>query len=93
MRVVTGLVSAVPWLGWASGPLGFLIGLLVGQLVKYGDLVTYHLGDSWMNNSHGEDYQKAGEALDTLPKTATKEELDAAKKAKSDAFDRLMGAS
>ncbi len=64
----------------------------MGQLVKYGDWLAYYLGDSWMNTSHGQDYQKAGEALANLPSTATKEEIDAAKKAKADAFDALMGA-
>lgn len=92
-RVLSGLISQIPWVAGVSGPLGFLLGILVGQLVKYGDWLAYYLGDSWMNSSHGEDYQKAGEALDNLPSTATKEEIARAKKAKADAFDKLFGAS
>ncbi len=91
-RVVSGIIKALPWITGVSGPLGFLLGIIIGQLVKYGDLATFYLGDSWMNSSHGQAYQKAGESLDNLPETATKEEIDAAKKAKSDAFDDLMGA-
>jgi sorbitol-specific phosphotransferase system component IIBC len=92
-RVVAGIVASFSWLGALSGPLGFIIGLIVGQLVKYGDWVSYHLGDGWLNSANAEAYQKVGEALDALPPTATKEEIDAAKKAKADALDKLMGAS
>jgi hypothetical protein len=92
-RVVAGIVASVPWLGAVSGPVGFIIGLAVGQLVKWGDWVTYYVGDRLMNSVHGDEYQKAGEALKNLPPTATKEEIDAAKKAKASAFDRLMGAT
>lgn len=92
-RVVAGIVAKFAFLGALSGPLGFVIGLFVGQLVKFGDWLSFHLGDEWMNSAHAEDYQKAGEALDALPPTATKEEIDAAKKAKADAIDRLMGAA
>lgn len=91
-KAVSGLLAALPWLSFLSGPLGFFVGLLVGQLVKYGDWTAYYLGDSWMNSAHASDYQKAGEALANLPPTASKEEIDAAKKAKDDAFDALMGA-
>jgi hypothetical protein len=91
-RVVAGIVGAIPWLSGASGPLTFLIGLLIGQLVKYGDWLAYYLGDSWMNTENGKSYQQAGEVLANLPPTATKGEIDAAKKAKADAFDKLMGA-
>lgn len=90
-RFIAGLVTKIPWLAGLAGPLGFFVGLVIGQLVKYGDWLAYYLGDSWMNTEHGQKYQKAGEALGNLPATATKEELDAAKKAKQDAFDRLMG--
>jgi hypothetical protein len=92
-RVVSGLLASLPWLGFLSGPLGFVIGLLVGQLVKFGDWLSFHLGNEWMNSAHADDYQKAGEALDALPKTATEAEIEAAKKAKALALDKLMGAA
>lgn len=91
-RVAQGIVTSLPWLSAVAGPLAFVIGLIVGQLVKYGDWLAYYLGDEWMNTSHGQTYQLAGEALASLSPTATKEEIDAAKKAKSDAFDVMFGA-
>lgn len=92
-RVVAGVVARVPWLGSVSGPLSFLISILIGQLVKYGDWLAYHLGNAWENTEKGKVYQEAGEALDNLPPEATEEEKSAARKAKADAFDKLMGAS
>lgn len=92
-RAVSGILASVSWLSFLSGPLGFIIGLIVGQLVKYGDWVGYHLGDSWLNSANADAYQKVGEALANLPPTATKEEIDAAKAAKAKALDDLMGAS
>lgn len=89
-RVVAGILAASSF--WA-GPLSFVLGLIIGQLVKYGDWLAYYLGDSWKNSSNAEDYQKAGEDLNSLPPTATKEERDAKKQAKADALDKLMGAS
>ena len=91
-RVAAGLIAKLPWLAGLSGPLGFLAGLVIGQLVKYGDWLAYWLGNGWMNTRHGEEYQKAGEALASLPPDATKEQKDAAEKAKADALDALMGA-
>ncbi len=92
-RVVAGIISRVSFLsGFLAGPLGFVVGIIVGQIVKYGDLVAYHFGDDWMNSSHGQELQKTGEALAALPATATQEEIDAAKLAKANAIDALMGA-
>jgi len=91
-RVVSGLIIKYGWLAVVKTPLQFFIGLLIGQLVKYGDWVAYYLGDSWVNSAHGKSYEQAGLALENLPKTATQEEIDAAKKAKQDAFDRLFDA-
>jgi len=92
-KAVAGLISAIPWLSFLSGPLGWLFSYLIALGVKYGDWLLYFAGDSWMNSQHAENYQKAGEALQNLPPTANKEEIDAAKKAKADALDALMGAS
>lgn len=93
-RLVTPIVLKVvsSTASFWFGPLSFLIGLVVGQLVTWGDWVTFYLGDSWMNSTHGDGFQQAGEALANLPKDASKEAIDAAKKAKADAFDKLWGA-
>lgn len=90
-RAVTGILAAFSWLGFLSGPLGFFVSLIVGQLVKYGDWVAFHLGNEWLDSANATAYQKTGEALASLPASATPEEINAAKKAKSDAFDVLMG--
>lgn len=87
-RVVGSIVVAGSF--WA-GPLGFILGLVIAWLARRGDWLTYHLGNGWLNSANADVYQKTGEALDTLPPTATQEQINAAKKAKSDAFDVLMG--
>ncbi len=91
-RVVEGVIAKLPWLAGLSGPLGFLVGIVIGQLVKYGDWLAYLVGKGWENSAAGEKFQKAGEALENLPKDASKEEREAAEKAKADAFDDLMDA-
>lgn len=91
-RVMTGVLNAVPWLSAVSGPLGWIISLGVSFVVKYGDFAIYWFADGSMNSAHGETYQKAGEELEKLPPDAPKEKRDELKKAKSDAFDVLMGA-
>lgn len=60
--------------------------------MKYGDWGAYFFGDDLMNSAHGKTYQQAGEDLKNLPPTATKEEVERAKKAKAAAFELLMGA-
>jgi hypothetical protein len=92
-RLVGGIVAKFAWVGAFSGPLGFFLGLFIGQAVKYGDWLGYHLGNGWLNTVEGQKYQAAGEKLNSLPPSATKEEIDAAKKEKSDRFDVLMGAA
>lgn len=92
-RAVSGILASISWLSFLSGPLGFIIGLIVGQLVKYGDWVSYHLGDGWLNSANANVYQKIGEDLDALPPDTPKEVVDAKKKEKADALDKLMGAS
>lgn len=92
-KVVAGILVQMPWLASASGPLSFLVGLLIGQLVKYGDWLAFYLGDAWVNTENGKAYQQAAEALDSLPENATEGEIEAAKKAKADAFDALLGAA
>jgi len=91
-KVVAGIIAQVPWLAALGGPLSFFISLLIGQLVKYGDWLAFYLGDAWVNTANGRAYQQASESLDNLPANATEGERDAAKKAKSDAFDALLGA-
>jgi len=91
-RVVSGLIAQYAWLAGAATPLTLLVGLLIGQLIKYGDWLTYYLGDQWINSQDAIAYQQAGEALANLPPFATQEQIDAAEKAKADAFDTLMGA-
>lgn len=86
------MIAQLPWLAGLATPLGFFIGLVIGQLVKYGDWLAFYLGDSWINTENGKAYQRAGEALANLPPDAPEEVRDAAKKVKSDAFDALMGA-
>ncbi len=89
-RVVSGIVGKFAVLGAFSGVLGFVIGLVIGQLVKYGDWLGYSLGNGWKNTQAGKDYERKGLELEELPKTATKEEVARAKKAKQDAFDQLF---
>ena len=91
-RVVEGIVAKLPWLAGLSGPLGFLVGILLGQLIKYGDWMAYYLGKGWENSEAAKDFQKAGEALDSLPKDASEEERKRLEQAKIDAFDDLMDA-
>lgn len=91
-KVVTGLVSKITWLGGLSGPLGFILSLIIGQLVKYGDWGVFALGKDWMNTVEGKEYEKAGIELNNLPPEASKEEVERAKQKKRDAFDRLMDA-
>lgn len=92
-KVVAGIIASIPWLSFLGGPLGFFIGLIIGQLVKYGDWAVYMIGDSLKNSAEGSAYEDKALALNHLPPTATKEEIDAAKQAKIDAFNALMGAS
>lgn len=92
-KVVAGIVASLPWLGFLSGPLGWVVGILIALFIKYGDWGVYFLSDSLKNTAEGKAYEDAGLALERLPTTATKGEIDAAKKAKRDAFDALFGSS
>lgn len=89
-KVVAGIVASVPWLGAISGPLGFLLGILVGQMIKYGDWMSYMVLDDWKNTSEGKAYEDAAIANAQIPKgDPRKKDTEAAQKA---AFDALLGA-
>lgn len=97
-RVVSGFlakvaVGSLSWLGFLATPIGWVAGLLIALFVKWGDWGVYMFGDSIKNTKEGNAYEDAGLKLKNLPPTATKEERDAAKKEKQDAFDVLMGAA
>lgn len=97
-KVVNGFVTKIAignlaWLGWLATPLGWVVGMAIALFVKWGDWGVYMFADGLKNTAEGNAYEDAGIALKNLPPTATKEEINAAKKAKQDAFDVFMGAA
>lgn len=88
-RCMTGLGIAVGS-AW-YGPVSVIIGIAVGVVVKYGDVLGFMLINGWHNTLEGIAFEKAADELQNLPKDATDEERQQAELAQMAAFAALQG--
>lgn len=63
---------------WYYGAVAWLVGLAVGVVIKYGDVLGFMLIDGWETTHQGKAFLNAADNRANLPATATPEQKEQA---------------